>query len=103
MIKYPKWLKALPEAERSAARQRFLVRLAALYATEQGDLAHLATAVGRSKPTITVYSTREPTLKPIPWDVAIAMEEIAGSDVMLRNDIRPDIFGPPVEVTSSDQ
>jgi len=38
----PKWFDALPEIQKAQARVRFILRLAALYASEDGTLSELS-------------------------------------------------------------
>ena len=46
----PAWLNDIPDAaHRAAAKRRFLFRLAALYATENGMLVDLSEKIGRSR------------------------------------------------------
>jgi hypothetical protein len=50
MIPLPKWLDDVPEGERSAARRRFLLRLAALYSSREGHYYALSVKAGLSHP-----------------------------------------------------
>lgn len=53
MVLMPQWLEKMPNsAAKSLAKQRFLLRLAALYASESGTVATLAFMIGQNWNTV---------------------------------------------------
>jgi len=89
----PHWIDSLSGKERDAARQRFLLRLAALYASESGTLRDLGAALGRSKNSLTRYVSDVPELLPV--ELVIDLERLVGRAAMPREALRPDIFVLP--------
>ncbi len=87
-IKLPKWLSKLPKHERAAARTRFLLRLSALYATEDGTVKALSTLIGYTPNSLGVASGRDA----IPPNAAIKIEKAVGADILTRDQLNPDHF-----------
>jgi hypothetical protein len=86
---FPRWVEKAPAAEKSAARQRFLLHLAAVYASPSGSLRELSGLLGYNPATLSVYVTRP---EPIPPKVAIGLENLLGVNVFPRTLTRPDHF-----------
>lgn len=91
-ITLPKWLDDLPEAERPAARTKFLLKYCALYATENGSLQDLSEALGYSRRTILQTSGGFEALN---TNIALRIEKLLGREVITRELLLPEIFDIP--------
>lgn len=80
-MRVPKWVK--PEQ-----RQRFAVRVAALYYSEDGGLATLSKALGYSSSTLHMALGS----KGLNADHCIKLETLLGRELFPREFFRPDIF-----------
>ena len=88
----PAWLEDVPQEDRMCARTRFLLRLAALYASEGGGLGELSCLIGyESKHSLSVIISRRRTVSP---EQAAAIETVVGREIVSREDLRPDVFLP---------
>lgn len=85
-MRVPKWVK--PEHH-----QRFAVRLAALYYSEDGGLAALSKALGYSTSALHMALSG----KGLNADHCIKLETLLGRDLFPREFFRPDIFIPSAE------
>lgn len=93
-IPLPRWIDSLSDEDKQAATQRFLIRMAALYATESGTVAALEQAMRRSRNSLTTYIQREAPSRVSPA-LAIEIEGIAGRAVVPREALLPEIFALP--------
>lgn len=73
------------ESERRKAEAQFQLRLAALYASRGGTLAHLAKSCGQHEKSLTAYTQISPEL-------AIRIEKLLGREHFPREFFRPDLF-----------
>jgi len=71
----PRWLRNLPPENRPFARRRFLMRIAMLYASEEGHAIAMATRIGLAPKSLSAY-TRPGTTKNITAEMARQIEEI---------------------------
>lgn len=90
MFPIPTWLEKVPESDKPLAMQRFLLRIAALYASRDGDLGYLAELTGKSKSALLNYTGPRGTI--IPVMTAKKIEELVGREIVTREMLRPDIF-----------
>lgn len=89
-IPLPRWIDSLSAPHKDHAKQRFLLRMAALHASESGTLAALTEALGRSKNALTRHVCADP--EPVSVELAIEIESLVGRAVLPREALRPDIF-----------
>ena len=82
-----------PRRDAGRKRTRFLLRVAALHATEEGTLSALSERLGLARGTIPAYASANDvnTLTP---EHALAIEQIT-SGVCRAFYFRPDVFPPP--------
>lgn len=92
-ISLPQWINALPEAERPAARTKFLLKTCSLYATQDGRIQDLSRALGYSPRTLFQMSAGYEVMNP---NVAIALEKLLGRDVVTREILLPELFDIPL-------
>jgi DNA-binding transcriptional regulator YdaS (Cro superfamily) len=88
-MKMPSYINDLPVEDQKAARMRFLLTIAAAYATTSCQLNALAVELGISSQTIYRVANGDSDLAPA---LAVAIEKIAGRDVLPREVLRPDLF-----------
>lgn len=69
-------------------RQRFAIRMAALYHNEKGSIADLSCALGYSSATIAMQ-LKGPGLSK---QTCLALEALLGADLFPRQWFRPDLF-----------
>ncbi len=84
-LEMPHWFLALSPKKQEALRCRLLVRIAALYATEEMTVAAMSEKLGYHPGSMTQASTLAPKM-------AIAMEGICGRDRLPREMLNPTIF-----------
>jgi hypothetical protein len=84
----PKWLDTLPEADRPAARLRWILEIAAAYHSPEGAMTTLSKACGKADSTVSKakYDGR------ISARLAIQIEQVLGRDIMPREIICPEFF-----------
>jgi len=98
MLRYPAWLAELPKEEQEKARIRWLIRLYALYATEEGGLKKFAAHMGLSTNYLKTQ-TQHTFWRQLPPKTAIKIEETLGRDIAPRERLRPDLFTLPETVS----
>ena len=76
-------------ADNLGERCRFVLRLAALYASRGGTISELATRLGRSPSYLLSLHRGGPPMSP---SLAIELENLVGREVLTREMARPDIF-----------
>jgi hypothetical protein len=81
----PRWLARLPAADRPYARRRFLLRIAALYASEAGHATMLARQIGLATNSLGPFMVRRP-VKRVPPGMARKIEK-ATAKVVLADDL----------------
>jgi hypothetical protein len=84
----PSWLESLPEEERSKALSMFYVRLAALYASEDGQLKVLSQRIGWSESAV----SKAVFARQVSPKMAVEIEKTLGRNLFPRELLRPDIF-----------
>ena len=92
-FQWPMWLTAPREGDDPGndlgrARTRFLLRVAALHATQEGTLSALSSRLGLARGTIPNYAVMGATLTP---DLATEIEKLT-QGVCSRHFFRPDVF-----------
>lgn len=93
-FKWPAWIEALKGDERKRAEVRFMLRLAALYATPDGSIPSMSLKMGLSRNTVhSAYcvATRAAAYPSVP--VIKGIEELIGKDVIPRAAFNPEIYG----------
>jgi len=93
---WPQWLRPPqpgdnPLGEEGRKRTRFLLRVAALHATEDGHLSTLSTRCGLARGTLPNYAGRG---EPVTVDIAEDIEKLT-QGVVLAHYLRPDVIAPP--------
>jgi len=94
----PHWLRLLPDGhDKRRAEIKFLLRLAALYATENGSITALSELCGREPTHLydVIYGlnrTGAGAPRGIPPLLAKAVEKAAGVDVITREMLAPEVF-----------
>lgn len=84
----PKWLESLPEADRPAARLRWILEIAAAYASPEGTMTILSRLCDKSDSTV----GKAKFDGQISARLAIKIEEVLGRDIMPREVICPEFF-----------
>lgn len=84
----PKWLQTLPAAERPAARLRWILEIAASYATPEGTMTALSRLCDKSDSTV----GKAKFDGQISARLAIKIEQVIGRDIMPREVICPEFF-----------
>lgn len=86
----PRWLEELPEGPAKVkARTRFLIRLAALYSSEDGFAKQMAIDIGAHRQTLNQGMLRWTTMPP--W-LCRKIEDTLGSDLFPVEYLNPEIF-----------
>lgn len=93
---WPPWLAAPingdnPLREEGRKRTRFLLRVAALHASEDGHLSGLSEMLGLARGTIPNYAARG---EPVTVELAVEIEKLT-SGVVLAHYLRPDAIRAP--------
>lgn len=86
----PKWFSALPAAEREAARTRFLIRVAALYATRAGTMSALSVALRLHSHTMATFASGRTALSPA---LCAKIERLCGRHALPLHMLNPAVFG----------
>jgi len=84
----PSWLDSLPEEEKTQARLRWLLSLAALYASETGTATALAELLDSGPTAILQAKSRGR----ISGEMAVKLETLLGRELFPRELFRPDLF-----------
>ena len=90
MIAFPDYIYKLPQGpNRDIAITRFGLKLAAIYATEEGSLKAFADALGISHTMVKEWSAGR---QRVSAQSAIAIEKLVGRHIIQREVFRPDLF-----------
>lgn len=89
-VQLPAWLELVPLQRREHARTRFLLRIAALYATEDGTMTRLSALLGLHENTLTATAGSRERISP---ELARSIERALGEDLFPRELLNPKIFG----------
>lgn len=84
----PAWLNRLPKKQREVAKQRFLLKLAALYYSESGHLRDLSLACGYAERSFAVLACRG-KMSP---ETAKRIEALLGGPAFARERLCPHVF-----------
>jgi hypothetical protein len=87
----PKWVADLPDVEQQAAKTRFYLFLAAVYAEDRGNLSKLARLLDNSVQAVHGAVERG-SVSP---EMAVAIENLLGRAQFPRELFRPDLFTLP--------
>jgi DNA-binding transcriptional regulator YdaS (Cro superfamily) len=87
-----------PKNDAGRKRTRFLLRVAALHASEEGTLAALSERLGLASGTIATYASDGSALTP---EMALLIEGLSGG-VCRACYFRPDVFPPPSQRSKRD-
>jgi hypothetical protein len=98
MLPYPAWINGLNEDQRESAKTRFLIRVYALYASEEGTVSEFARVLGLGMNQIKTQ-TQPAYWSPLPVETAIKIEFALGREVAPREALRPDVFLIPEAVS----
>lgn len=90
---YPKYIDGLPAKKRDAARMRFAVRLAALYATEDGGIKHLSARLGLHPNSLATLLAPARGNVVMPHRIAKAIEQLVGREIVPREALNPEVYG----------
>lgn len=92
-IPIPRWIDAMPAKKRSAARVRFLVRVAAAYATPEGTVPAMSEQLGLHKNSLNTMIAPGRGDQTISPQLAKSIERLVGRDILPREMLCPEIFG----------
>ncbi|WLJ71108.1 hypothetical protein [Sphingomonas phage Carli] len=84
----PSWLHTIPEEERGSARLRWVLEIAAAYATAEGTMTALSVLCGMDQSTI----GKAKHLGQLSPRLAIKIENVLGRDIMPREMLCPEFF-----------
>ena len=76
----PRWLSSLPREKQHLARRRFLLRIAALYASEEGHATVLAEQIGLSPKSLGPFMVVD-SPKAVSTRTAQAIQDVTGGVV----------------------
>jgi hypothetical protein len=90
----PDWLNRVPRNRRLRARVRFLLRLAALYASERGTLTDLSQKCGFHPHSLSCTASARDRISP---EAARLIESEVGRQFVTREMLAPEVYGdgPP--------
>lgn len=90
LLPMPAWLLKMPNGyDKRRARMRFLFRVAALYASEPGDVGDLSSMLHYSRNSLAVYIHRGQSL---PFPAVLNAEELVKKEPTLGDIFQPDLF-----------
>jgi hypothetical protein len=98
MIRYPAWLEKMEGVAQEQAKVRFLMRVYALYASEEGTVTEFAKVLNLTMTQIRTQ-TQSQFWRPLPVETAIRIENALGRDIAPRELLRPDVFQLPEAVS----
>jgi len=85
----PDWISTADD-QNYLARQRFYLKLAALFASEGGSIAALAERIGCKADKLSSYMWHDANR--IPPELALSIERVVSRVVVRREDFRPDLY-----------
>ena len=85
----PNWLRSVPKEQLGAARTRFLIRVASLYATPIGSMTALSTALELHPHTMATLASGRESLSHL---MCPRIEKLVGKSVMPRSLLNPVVF-----------
>jgi hypothetical protein len=90
---YPRWIHDLCPSEKIQREEKlkFLIKLAALYATPDGTIGALCKLLGKNKQAF-APQFRGFNNQPLNINLAIEIEKVVGADNISRKDLCPHIF-----------
>ena len=88
LIPEPRWLASIPDADRPAARLRWVLEIAAAYATPEGTMTALSVLCGMDQSTVG-KAKFDGRISP---RLAIKIERVLGREIMPREFICPEYF-----------
>jgi hypothetical protein len=97
MLDFPSWMSDPPNfgdspfGEAGRQRTRFLLRLSAVFASEEGTISHLSELCGFARNTLVVYTARG---EPVTAETAKKIERLTEGNIRAFW-LRPDLFNPP--------
>lgn len=89
---FPAWLHALPEADKPRARAKFIVRYAALIATQDGTIESLSCAMGYGHNTVQSALGAGRYDESFPVNFIVRLEDAIGRDTIPREVLNKRIF-----------
>ncbi len=92
-IPMPAWFEALPPEEQEKERKKFLLKIAALYASREGTVRELSNRLGYSSNTLGQFSSSG---KPLGALLCIEIEKACGPSYLPRTILNPHLFVMPI-------
>jgi lambda repressor-like predicted transcriptional regulator len=90
---FPKYIDGLPVKARGIARIKFLVRLAALYATPGGTLRDLSKKLGLHPNTLGTMLSVNRDAEMMPARIAKGIEQLVGREIVPRELLNAEVYG----------
>ncbi len=91
-VRLPQYMMTLGGKEFAFERQRFLIKLAALYASESGSLRQLTSIIGKGSSGFFKYVRYTPDPELLPAELAVLIEKACGREIVPREELSPHIF-----------
>lgn len=92
-ITFPAWIEGLPKKDRARARVRFILRLAAILATQEGSISVLSQRIGMHKNTLNTMIAAGVMDNGVPVHIIKAIEKVIGVGVIPRSVLNPEVYG----------
>ena len=92
-ITLPTWLESLPVRDRPRARARFLLKIAACLATEEGSISVLSQRLGLHRNSLNSMLAQGAMDDGIPVNIIKAVEAAIGPGVIPRGTMNPQVYG----------
>jgi len=89
---FPAWFDALPDEEKPRARAKFIVRCAALIATQEGTVDSLSLAMGYGRNTVQSALGAGRYDDNFPVNFVMRLEDVIGRDTIPREILNKKIF-----------
>lgn len=89
----PAWIERLPSSKQGRARSKFLLKVAAVLATEEGSISVLSHRIGLHRNSLNAMITAGTLDSGIPVNVIKAIEQTIGVGVIPRTLLNPEVYG----------
>lgn len=91
-VTFPSWIGSLPVAIQGRAKARFLLRVAAILATEEGSISVLSHRIGMHRNSLNAMISSGQMDHGIPVNVIKLIEQTIGIGVIPRVLMNPDVY-----------
>lgn len=89
----PAWIERLPANVQGRARSKFLLKVAAVLATEEGSISVLSHRIGLHRNSLNAMIVAGTLDSGIPVNVIKAIEQTIGVGVIPRTLLNPEVYG----------